>query len=331
VRNLRLLAALLLCSIVFGTATRAAAAAADVKIIQADTHLDVTVGGQAFTSYWFGKRDDRIFVRPFFDPVLAAGEVDVTADQYALKQKDPTNAKIDHPHHQSLWVGHGDVNGVDHWMLGKDNKGEKSAKQRHIKFDAIESDGFVEELVWDDNDAKPMLNEVRTVKFAAYPDGSRAIDLTSAFTPADGPVTFNDTKEAGLMAVRMAGQIAVDPTITQSTGKGGEKMAGEKETWGQRADWCDESGKIDGKPFGVAVFDAPANPRHPAYWHVRAYGLLAANIFGLSAYDKNTPKGAGNLVIEKGITVTFRHRAVIHTGMATDAKLDEKYKEFAGA
>ncbi len=106
-------------------------------------------------------------------------------------------------------------------------------------------------------------------------------------------------------------------------------MIGEKATWGQRADWCDESGHIDGKPFGVAVFDYPANPRHPAYWHVRAYGLLAANIFGLHDYDKKNPKGTGDLTIEKGKTVTFRHRAVIHAGMAADAKLDEKYKEFA--
>jgi hypothetical protein len=320
----------MLCWVISASESLADNAKSEIKITQADTHLDVALGGEPFTSYWFGKREDRIYVRPFFDPVLAAGSVDVTSDQYALKQKDPANSKIDHPHHQSLWVSHGDVNGVDHWTLGKDNKGEKSARQRHVKFDAIEGDHFVEQLVWEDNDGKPLLNEVRTVAFAVYADGSRAIDITSAFTPADGAVTFRDTKEAGLMAVRMATQISEDPTITQSTGKGGEKMAGEKATWGQRADWCDESGKIDGKPFGVAVFDYPANPRHPAYWHVRAYGLLAANIFGLSEYDKKNPKGTGNLTIDQGKTVTFRHRAVIHAGMAADAKLEEKYKEFAG-
>ena len=34
-------------------------------------------------------------------------------------------------------------------------------------------------------------------------------------------------------------------------------------------------------------------------------------------------------ILEKGKTVTFHHRAVIHTGMAGDAKLEDKYKEFA--
>jgi hypothetical protein len=302
--------------------------AAPIKITQADNHLDVTVGGQPFTSYWFGKREDRIYVRPFFYPVLAQGGVEVTSDQYALAQKNP-KAKIDHPHHQSLWVSHSDVNGVDHWSLGKDNKGEKSAKQRHIKFDSIGADSFVESLIWDDNDAKPMLLETRAVKFVVYPDGSRAVDITSTFTPAAGDVTFGDVKDAGFMAVRMATAISADPTITQSTGKGGEKMAGEKATWGKRADWCDESGNIDGKPFGIAIFDAPSNPRHPANWHVRAYGLMSSNIFGQSDFDKSKPKGSGKFLLEKGKSVTFHHRAVIHTGMAADAKLDEKYKEFA--
>ena len=285
-----------LCLVFLSSLAPAADPASSIKIAQTDTHLDVTVGGQPFTTYWYGKKEDRLYVRPFFYPVLAAGGVGVTADQYTVFGKNP---KAGHPHHQSLWVSHSDVNGVDHWSLGKDNLGDKSAKQRHIKFDSMATDGFVESLIWDDDNAKPMLNEVRTVKFIAYPDGSRAVDITSAFTPADGPVTFGDTKDAGLMSVRMATEISLDPTITQSTGKGGEKMAGEKETWGKRADWCDESGKIDGKPFGVAVFDAPANPRHPAYWHVRAYGLMSSNIFGQHDFDPTLPKGRGKLRYRK--------------------------------
>ena len=41
-----------------------------------------------------------------------------------------------------------------------------------------------------------------------------------------------------------------------------------------------------GKTYGVAVLDDPRNPLHPTRWHVRAYGLLAANPFGLSYFDK---------------------------------------------
>ena len=132
------------------------------------------------------------------------------------------------------------------------------------------------------------------------------------------------------MAVRVATPIAEHPTITQSTGKGGAGEAGEKETWGKPADWCDESGMIDGKPFGVAIFDAPTNPRHPEPWHVRAYGLMSPNPFALSEFNKKSPRHAGDLTIEKGKTLEFHYRAVIHAGSAADANLAEKYKEFAG-
>jgi len=316
-------------AIICGSASFAAADDANIKIQKMDNHLAVTIDGKPFTSYWFGSRKDRPYVRPFFWPVLAVGEVPVTSDQYTLVNIKKT-PKADHPHHQSLWVSQGDVNGVDHWSLGKGGKGEHSAKQVHLKFDDVGSDHFVEQLNWEGKDGKPMLDEKRTVKFAVYPDGSRAIDITSAFTPVNGDVTFGDTKEAGIMAVRLATPIAEHPTITQSTGKGGVGEAGEKQTWGKPADWCDESGMIDGKPFGVAIFDAPSNPRHPETWHVRAYGLMSPNPFALSEFNRKLPKHSGDLKIEKGTTLTFHYRAVIHLGMAADAKLQEKYKQFAG-
>jgi hypothetical protein len=79
----------------------------------------------------------------------------------------------------------------------------------------------------------------------------------------------------------------------------------------------------------VAVLDHPANPRHPSTWHVRQYGLLAANIFGLHDFDKKNPAGAGDFKMTKDQPVTFRYRLVVHVGDAKLAGLDEKFKEFA--
>jgi hypothetical protein len=104
---------------------------------------------------------------------------------------------------------------------------------------------------------------------------------------------------------------------------------GEKEIWGKPADWCDESGTIGGKPYGVAIFDDPSNPRHPTTWHTREYGLHAANIFGLHDFDpKKVPKGAGDLKLEPGKTLTFKYRVLFHQGDAASAKLDQKYKDW---
>jgi len=298
----------------FVTAADAPAPSA-VKLTAEKDHIHVDIDGKPFTDYWFGAREDRSFTRPFFLPVLAADGTPVTSDQYTVPRGD-------HPHHQSMWVSHDSVNGVDHWsLLGK----PRPARQNHLKFDRIDADAFVEELDWEDKDpSKTLLHETRTMRFIAFPDGSRGVDWTVSLTPADGPVTLADRKDAGLCAVRVATNIAKTETITNSKGDTGEKAC-----WGKPADWCDISGTVNGKPYGIAIFDSPANPRHPTTWHVRQYGLMAANPFGYHDFNPKLDKHAGDFTIETGKTATFRYMVVVHEGDAAAAKLDEKYNKFA--
>jgi hypothetical protein len=308
--------ALILCTVLLALSRADGAEQIPVKITTVDNHLHVEINGSPFTDYWFATRGDRPYVRPFFFPVLASDGTPVTSDQYPAPQGDH------HPHQQSMWVAHENVNGVNHWLL----TGKPPAKQEHLRFEKIDADGFVEDLQWDDNQGAAMLKETRTARFLSYDDGTRAIDLTVALSPAKETVTLGDAKDAGLCAVRVANSVADTATITNSAGQ-----TGEKQCWGKPANWCDESGIIDGKPYGIAMFDAPTNPRHPTRWHVRQYGLMAANPFGLHEFEPKTfPKGAGDLKIEPGTTVSFRYRVIVHIGDASAAKLDEKYKQFAG-
>jgi hypothetical protein len=277
--------------------------------------LTVEVGGKPFTVYHFGDAQGRPYVRPYFYPVAASDGAEVTADQ--------TLTGGDHPHHRSLYVSHGDVNGADHWSFQQ----KPEPKQRHVGFKKLGGDSFVEELEWEAKGGKGLvLRETRTVRFFTFDDGQRGIDFTLALTPAGNErVTFADTKEAGLCAVRVTKSISDKPTLTNARGQ-----SGEKQVWGKPAEWCDLSGPVNGRPHGVAVLDHPKNPRHPATWHAREYGLLAANIFGLHDFDKNVKKGAGDFTIEPGKTITFRYRVVIHTGDAKAANLDQKFREYAG-
>jgi hypothetical protein len=300
----------------FTTSSLALAEPSGVTLKEEANHISVSIDGKPFTDYWFGKRDDRPYARPFFYPVLAADGTAVTDDHYGQKE---------HPHHNSLWVGHGDVNGVDHWAL----KSDQTPQQRHIKFEKVEGDAIVEELTWDGQNAQPMLHERRTLRFEPLPGGSRAIDFTEEYTPVFGPVTFQDTKEAGLVAVRLTKSISDNPTITTAAGVHGEGMKAEKQAWGKAADWCDESGNVNGKEYGVAVLDDPRNPLHPTRWHVRAYGLLAANPFGLSYFDKGAAKHAGDFKMEPGKTVTFRYQVIVHEGGAAAAGIASQYQEYA--
>ena len=94
------------------------------------------------------------------------------------------------------------------------------------------------------------------------------------------PVKLGDTRE-GVMAVRVCEELNESRGATLLNSEGGR---GEKEIWGKRANWVDYSGKVSGHAVGVAMFDHPANPKFPAFWMARGYGLLAANCFGESEF-----------------------------------------------
>ncbi len=160
----------------------------------------------------------------------------------------------------------------------------------------------------------------------------RLFDFEVTLRAADKDIVLGDTKE-GTMAIRLAETMRLAPNkfnegkptghIVQSTG------VKDQETWGKKAAWCDYFGPVDGKTVGVAIFDHPSNPRHPTSWHVRDYGLFAANPFGLHDFEK-APAGAGNLTIPANKSVTFKYRFYIHEGDDQQAKVAERYSEYAG-
>jgi hypothetical protein len=87
---------------------------------------------------------------------------------------------------------------------------------------------------------------------------------------------------------------------------------------------------VAGEALGVAIFDHPANPRHPTYWHSRGYGLFAANPFGIRDFERDKTK-SGDLALAAGEKLRFRYRVVIHPGDAEAAKLADNYKKWAAA
>ena len=147
---------------------------------------------------------------------------------------------------------------------------------------------------------------------------------------AHGDVTVGDTKEGGLCALRVAEAIkgARGGVITNAYG-----AVHEAENWGQRAPWVDYSGErtdTEGtrRSVGVAVFDHPRNPHHPTHWHVRGYGLLAANPFGLAAYGSGYRR-CGDWTVAAGELATFRYRVLWHAGDAAEARVGERYLDWA--
>src|SRR5438067_5094501 len=71
--------------------------------------LKVAVSGAPFTSYNYGADQ----IRPFFFPLLGPTGVAMTRNYPMIGGVAGESA--DHPHHRSLYVAFGDVNGVDVW------------------------------------------------------------------------------------------------------------------------------------------------------------------------------------------------------------------------
>ena len=288
-----------------------------VHVTEHDDKVTVNINGKLFTEYRF--KDAQ---RPYFYPVI--GPTGVPINRH-WPMKDAPDEAHDHPHHKSLWFTHGDVNGADFWADG-------SSKGRivHEKFLQVSSGPTVGVLSarnkWVKADGTVVCTDTRTHRFYARPDGTRMMDFELTIHASHGKLTFGDTKE-GSMAIRLTPTMRLRGDVGQGHIVNSEGHR-DGSTWGKRAAWCDYYGPVKGDVVGVAIFDHPDNPCHPTWWHVRDYGLFAANPFGVS-YFEGKPRGTGDLVVASGRSVTFNYRVYFHRGDEKQGQVAEHYREYA--
>jgi len=299
-----------------------------VQLEETDKTVAIAIGGQPFTEYRFTnpKPAGHQLRRPYFWPVYGPDQTPMTRPYPLTDKPIAKNVAKDHPHHNSLYVAHGDVNGVDNWSIS-----DKAGWIVHKTFEQVASGPVVgwfrERLDWTDRDKKPVLAEVRTVRVWNLPADRRMLDLDLVFKAAYGKVEFGDTKEGGLCAARMRpefrhdGKGGVQGRLVNAGGQTG------KEAWGKKATWVDASGPVDGKTLGFAIFDAPGNLRHPTTWHARTYGLLTANPFGLSHFTRK--KENGDLTLPAGEMLRQRYRVYFHRGDEKQAKVADRWNDYA--
>lgn len=280
--------------------------------------LELRVGEALFGNYQFS----HTFPRPFIYPVFGPDGVGVTRN-YPMRDDVPGEPH-DHPHHRSLWTAYGEVNGADNWS---EEKGH--AWVRHIEFVALFSGpvigGFVARNCWVDARERPQMEERREVLLYNAGDDRRLLDYNLTFTAGDEAIVFGDTKEGGLLSVRVATPMDGSRGGTIENARGGR---GERECWGRRAAWCDYSGVVEGKKVGIAILDHPDNLRHPVHWHARDYGLLTANPFGASTFEGDGGK-RGEYTLQAGESIRFRYRVLVHRGDATSGRVAEAWEAFA--
>lgn len=259
--------------------------------------------------------------KPFFYPLL-------TPDAEPLTRKWPLEQVAtdthDHPHHRGLWFTHGEVNGIDFW-----SEEPRAGRTVHDRLEDYQSGEvfarFVATTQWIAPDNKVIANDTRTVLVFPLPNGDRLMDFEVVLKPKQGNLLLGDTKE-GSFGLR------VPDAWTPDKKQGGYivNSAGQKEAavWGKPAEWMDYGGKVQNSSYGIAIFDHPANLRHPQTWHTRTYGLYAVNPFGLHDFGMGA-KGVGNHVVPAEGNLTLRYRVLFHRSDTSGAKVNESYEGYA--
>lgn len=288
--------------------------AADLTAEQTPQGVRVAIEGQLFTEYL-----TRSGAKPILWPILGPTAKPMTR---AYPMGEAPNEKKDHVHQRSLWFTHGDVNGISFW--------EESAKGgtiRHRRFVTIQSGpqaAIETENDWLGPKGQKVCEDRRRLTFGAQGE-TRWIDFDITLKATTGPVKFGDTKE-GTFGLRIAETMRVDAK------RGGRIVNSEGATddnaWGKRAAWVDYHGPVDAQTVGIAVMNHPRSFRFPTYWHVRTYGLFAANPFGVR--DFMGGKGEdGSYTLPGGQAISFYYRVLFHKGDQRQAQVAEAYEAYS--
>jgi hypothetical protein len=260
--------------------------------------------GVEITRYHFGAGLER----PFLFPVIGPSGRSLTRMGHP---HDPQT----HSHHNSVWMSHADVGGVDFWS---DRRLGVVRHKRVVKYeDEGEKSYLIAENEWVDKDGRVLLNETRQVSVVLLEGKEWLLIIDSTFTAKDKPVTLGKTP-FGFIGVRMAKTVGVNDGGGRI--RNSEGGVNEKGIFWKRARWVDYSGPIEtGKIEGITLFDHPGNPNHPSSFHVRDDGWMGASL---------TLEGPREITPDKPLRL--RYGLYIHSDMKSTDAIDAVWKRFSG-
>jgi hypothetical protein len=278
--------------------------------ISFETHgrnLKIMLDRQLLTEYYLGVGN-----KPFFFPLVGPTGEPYTRAYPTLTVADEDH---DHPHQRSCWFTFGKVNGVDFWSEGN-RFGTIQETGRKLVAAGPVIGRMTTTNDWRAPDDRRFCVDERTVTFYQTKT-ARIIDFDFRISASDGPVTFGDTKE-GMFGIRVASSMDVTKKkggrITNAEGLTDDKA------WGKPSPWVDYVGPVKDKLVGIAVINRPLSFRYPTTWHVRTYGLFAANPFGWHDFGKPEK---GDYTIPSGQSIDFSYRVVLHDGDTRSAKVSD--------
>jgi hypothetical protein len=213
--------------------------------------------------------------------VLRYRYADVPQKPYVDKLTSPAGAQVlrdspsDHKHHHGLMYALA-VEGVNFWEESEANSGRQRQKSL-----VTGRNGFAQELDWlGPASDKPLLVERRTVGVLRAGDlGATLVEWRSRFQtpPGKEAIVLGGHPYFGL-GMRLLVSMDSGGRFFNADDAAGESIGGNPRLTSTK--WCAYTAKADGKPVTVAVFDHPANLRHPAkmFTMTQPFAYLSATL-----------------------------------------------------
>ena len=244
-----------------------------------------------------------------------------------------TESPIDHPHHNSLWLGADHFHcrfpfstgayedGTYNFYVNETFQGRSPGRILTISVESTEISEAHLRLVqtlnwqgpreWGAPEGRILAIETRTIDI--YPDEiANLIDIRSRLRATDWEISIGPTRHA-YFGVRMAKALRATSgasLIDSANRSGGSEITG------QISDWVDCSGTVAAnRRAGVALFPAPSTANEP--WFVADWGTLTVNPF--------VQKGR---TIRQNEVLDLAVRVVVHDGDATQADIPSYYASF---
>jgi len=266
----------------------------------------LTREGKELTRYHFSPDQRRPYLYPIVGP---SGR--------SLTRMGHPHAPASHSHHNSVWISHNDVNGDVFWA---DNGPGRIVPQWVVEYtDGDDAAGLVTVNHWVGKEDRVHLIERRGIKAIPLPQDEWLLQVDVHLEVGKSPTTLGKTP-FGLLAVRMAKSVGVidgGGLIRNSEGNVNEQ--GPNGCFWKRARWVDYSGPIVTRMNeGITLFDHPANPNHPSYFHVREDGWMGASL----TFDADR-------VVEPGKPLRLRYGLYVHRDVPERSTVDRQWDLFA--
>ena len=260
--------------------------------------------GKELTRYHFGAS----LKRPFLYPVNGIAGRSLTRMGHP---RDP----ISHSHHNSVWISHQNVGGVNFW---EDRPGPQIKCERIEQYEDGDASAWLLAVnTWQDADGKTIMLERRRIEVQPHsPEQWLMLIDMQLEAPDNEPLVLGETA-FGMIGVRMAKTIGVHDgggRILNSEGS-----AGEPDIFRKPARWVDYSGPAaPGATGGITLMDHPSNPGHPTPFHVRSDGWMGVCL-----------TFAAPITIEPGRPLRLRYGLWTHAGVPAVAEVDAHWQPFS--